>query len=114
MMNRKERCAAARKDLKLARKARKAKCLNDLVKLRSERRKTENGFEAQTRKDEELRIKNERHQMKKEHHEWDVRLKDAKFCHLAGQNVANFNKAARENPGFEAQYNAELAKHAAS
>ena len=84
------------------------KSLNDLLKLRSERRKAENGFEAQNRKKEELRIKNERHEMKKEHHEWDIRLKDAAFCHRAGQNVANFNKAIRENPGFEAQYIAEV------
>jgi hypothetical protein len=84
------------------------KCLNDLLKLRSEARKTANGFEAQNRKAEELRLKNERHEMKKEHHEWDVRLKDAAFCHRAGQNVANFNKAIREDPGFEAQYIAEV------
>jgi hypothetical protein len=84
------------------------KCLNDLVKLRSERRKAENGFEAQNRKNEELRIQNERHEMKKEHHEWDIRLKDAAFCHRAGQNVANTNKFAREIPGFEAQYIAEV------
>ncbi len=84
------------------------KCLNDLLKLRSERRKTENGFEAQKRKNEELRIQNERHEMKKDSHFWDVRFKDATFCHRACQNVANFNKAARENPGFEAQYLAEM------
>jgi hypothetical protein len=84
------------------------KCLNDLVKLRAERRKTENGFEAQTRKQEEFRVKNERHQMKKEHHYWDVRLKDAKFCHQTRQNVSANNKAALENPGFEAQYVAEI------
>ena len=80
------------------------KCLNDLLKLRSERRKTENGFEAQNRKKEERRIQSERHQMKKDHHEWDIRLKDAAFCHRAGQNVINFMKATLENPGFEAQY----------
>ena len=84
------------------------KCLNDLLKLRSERRKTENGFEAQKRKKEELRIQNERHEMQKEHHEWDIRLKDAAFCHRACQNVINFNKATRENPGFEAQLTAEV------
>jgi hypothetical protein len=84
------------------------KCLNDLLKLRSERHKAENGFKAQNRKKEELRIQNERHEMKKQHHEWDIRLKDAAFCHRAGQNVANFNKAIRENPGFEAQYIAEV------
>ena len=84
------------------------KCLNDFVKLRSEKRKTENGFEAQNRKNEELRLKNERHEMKKEHHEWDIRLKDAAFCHRVGQNVSHNNQAARENPGFEAQYIAEV------
>ena len=84
------------------------KCLNDLLKLRSERRKIENGFEAQNRKKEELRIQNERHEIKKDRHEWDIRLKDAAFCHRAGQNVINFNKATRENPGFEAQFTAEV------
>jgi hypothetical protein len=84
------------------------KSLNDLLKLRSERRRAENGFEAQKRKKEEIRIQNERHEMKKEHHYWDVRLKDAEFCHRAAQNVANFNKASLENPAFEAQYIAEI------
>ena len=46
--------------------------------------------------------------MKKEHHYWDVRIKDAQFCHRAGQNVANNNKAALENPSFEPQYVAEV------
>jgi hypothetical protein len=84
------------------------KCLNDLLKLRSEKRKTENGFEAQNRKNEELRLKNERHEMKKDHHEWDIRLKDAAFCHRVGKNVSHNNQAIRENPGFEAQYMAEV------
>jgi len=84
------------------------KCLSDFVKLRSEKRKSENGFEAQNRQNEEIRIKTERHEMKKEHHEWDIRLKDANFCHRVGQNVSNNNKASRENPGFEAQYIAEV------
>jgi hypothetical protein len=84
------------------------KCLNDLLKLRSEKRKTENGFEAQNRKNEELRVKNERHEMKKEHHFWDVRMKDAAFCNRVGLNVSHTNQATRENPGFEAQYMAEI------
>ena len=84
------------------------KCLNDLVKLRSEKRKTANGFEAQNRKNEETRLKNERHEMKKDHHEWDIRMKDAAFCHRVGLNVSHTTQAARENPGFEAQYLAEV------
>jgi hypothetical protein len=73
------------------------KCLNTLVKLRAETRKQQNGFEAQSRKEEEIRIKNERHQMKKQTHYWEVLKKDAETCF----------------PGFDAKYNAELAKHAA-
>jgi hypothetical protein len=87
------------------------KSLNDLLKLRAETRKQQNGFEAQTRKEEEVRIKNERHDMKKQTHYWEVLKKDAETCFRIGQNVAATNKAARENPGFEAQYNAELAKN---
>ena len=86
------------------------KSLNDLVKLRSERRKEENGFEAQNRKNEEIRLKNERHEMKKQTHYWDVIKKDAEACFRIGQNVAQNAKASAENPGFEAQYAAELAK----
>ncbi len=84
------------------------KSLNDLLKLRFEKRKAQNGFEAQNRKKEELRIQNERHEMKKEHHEWDIRLKDATFCHRVGLNVSHTTQAALENPGFEAQYMAEV------
>jgi hypothetical protein len=87
------------------------KSLNDFLKLRAEKRKTENGFEAQARQQEELRLKNERHQMKKETHYWEVLKKDAETCFRIGQNVSQNRKAAAADPGFEAQYNAELAKH---
>ena len=84
--------------------------MNDLAKLRAERRKTENGFEAQRRKEEERRIKNERHQMKKQTHYWDVLKKDAETCFRIGQKVSQNRKLAAEDHGFEAQYTAELAK----
>jgi hypothetical protein len=77
------------------------KSLNDLLKLRSERRKTENGFEAQARQQEELRLKIERHDMKKQTHYWDVLKKDAEACFRIGQNVGQHHKLAAENPGFE-------------
>ena len=86
------------------------KSLNDLLKLRAERRKTENGFEAQNRKAEELRIQNEKHEMKKQAHYWDVLRKDAEACHQLAANTAQQVKAAKEDPGFKAQYDAELAK----
>ena len=86
------------------------KCLNDLVKLRSERRKTENGFEAQNRKNEEMRIKNERHEMKKEHHEWNIRLKRCELGSQVTKNVVANANAAIEAPGFQAQFAAEMAR----
>jgi hypothetical protein len=61
------------------------KSLNDLLKLRAERRKEKNGFEAQTRKQEELRLKNESHEMKKQTHYWDVIKKDAEACFRIGK-----------------------------
>jgi len=87
------------------------KSLNDLLKLRAETRKTENGFEAQARKEEELRIKNEQHEMKKQTHYWEVLKKDAEACFRVSQTLTQNSKAAAEIPGFEAQYAAELAKH---
>jgi hypothetical protein len=79
------------------------KCLNDLLKLRAEKRKAERGFEAQ-------RIISEKHELKKQTHYWDVLMKDALTCrelsNLALQNI----EARRQNPGFEAEYQAELAK----
>ncbi len=42
------------------------KCLNALLKISAQREKRDNGFEAQRRKDEELRIKTERHEIKKQ------------------------------------------------
>jgi hypothetical protein len=86
------------------------KSLSDLLKLRAESRKTQNGFEAQQRKQEELRIKIERHEMKKQSHYWEVLRKDGEACHkLASLAIQQMN-AAKENPGFEAQYGAELEK----
>jgi len=86
------------------------KCLNDLIKLRAEKRKSELGFEAQARKEEELRIKNEQHEMKKQSQYWDVLHKDAKACHQLTMNLMQQSEARKENPGFQAEFEAELAK----
>jgi hypothetical protein len=51
--------------------------------------------------------------MKKQTHYWEVLKKDAETCFRIGQNVGQNRKLAAEDPGFEAQYTAELAKHAA-
>ena len=81
------------------------KSLNDLVKLRSEKRKEELGFEAQ-------RIQSERHEMKKQHHYWDILRKDGQANHQIIMNCAQFAAASEKSSGFEAQYAAELAKRA--
>lgn len=47
------------------------KCLNELLKLRAEKRKQEIGFESQTRE-------KERHAMAKERHHWRIRLAEAR------------------------------------
>ena len=78
--------------------------LHDLLKLRSERRKEQVGFEAQ-------RIKSEQHEMKKQKHYWDVLRKDGEACHQIAQNTLHNLKAAEEHSGFEAQFTADLATH---
>jgi hypothetical protein len=57
------------------------KCLNDLLKLRAEKRKHEIGFESQKRAKEEHTRKQEQHEMKKDHHKWDLALAEAKVNH---------------------------------
>jgi hypothetical protein len=79
------------------------KSLNDLLKLRAERRKAEIGFEAQ-------RIAQEKHEMKKQTHYWEVLRKDGEACHQISLNTLENLKARRENPDFESEYAAELAK----
>ena len=57
------------------------KSLNDLLKLRAEKRKAEIGFESQKRVEEEHTRKQEKHDMAKERHKWDVLLIEAKIEH---------------------------------
>ncbi len=80
------------------------KSLNDLARLRSERHKAGLGFEAQ-------KVQKEKHEMKKQSHYWDVLKKDAQACHQISLNTLQNIKASAENPGFQAAYDAELAKH---
>jgi hypothetical protein len=57
------------------------RCLNDLLKIRAEKRKAEIGFESQKRKQEEHDRKQEQHQMKKDVQKWTVALAEAKVYH---------------------------------
>jgi hypothetical protein len=57
------------------------KCLNELLKLRAERRKTEIGFESQKRANAEHTRKQEKHEMAKKYHAVDLLLAEAKIDH---------------------------------
>jgi hypothetical protein len=78
--------------------------LKQLLKIRSDHRKSEIGFEAQKRAEE-------KQQMKKDAHYWDVLKKDAQACHELARNLTQKMDAVKQNPDFSAQLEAELAKH---
>ena len=83
------------------------KCLHDLTKLRSDKRKAELGFEAQ-------KVAQEKHEMKKQKFYWEILAQDAQACRelskLATENIA----AGQAHPGFEAKYEEELEKRGLS
>ena len=70
------------------------KCLNDLLKLRAEKRKVQIGFESQQRKQEEHARKQEQHQMKKERHKWQIVLAEVK---VDGQQLRDLNRDITES-----------------
>ncbi len=86
------------------------KALNDLLKLRKEKRTEQNGFEAQKRKDEELRIKNERHEMKKQAHYWEVMRKDGEASNRISLNLLQKMQARKEFPNFDTELETEFTK----
>jgi hypothetical protein len=80
------------------------KCLNDLLKLRAEKRKAELGFEAHKRKENDQRLKNELHEISKKTRAAETRYQIA----VTADKILSSHQ---NNPGFEAQYEVELAKH---
>jgi hypothetical protein len=69
------------------------KSLNDLLKLRAEKRKEQIGFERQ----QEHTRKQEKHNMKKERHQWDIFLAQAKFDH---QTLRTLNRDIDESAKY--------------
>jgi len=57
------------------------KCLNELLRIRAEKKKQEIGFESQKRKQEEHDRKQEQHKMKKDLHQWAAMFAEAKVYH---------------------------------
>jgi hypothetical protein len=70
------------------------KALNDLLKLRAEKRKAEIGFERQQHAEADQTRKQERHEMAKEHQKWATLLAEAKL--YSQQPVATRLKISEE------------------
>ena len=79
------------------------KCLTDLIKLRTARDKVKLGFEAQ-------KIASQKHEMKKEHHEWDIAKKDALTCQEISRLLAMNIEAGKTHPTFHEEFEAELTR----
>jgi len=70
------------------------KALNDLLKLRAEKRKAEIGFERQQHAQADQIRKQERHEMKKERHKWEILLAEVK---VEGQQLRDLNRDMAES-----------------
>jgi hypothetical protein len=70
------------------------KALNDLLKLRAEKRKAEIGFERKQRVEADQLRKQERHEMKKERHKWEIILAEVK---VEGQQLRDLNHDIAES-----------------
>ncbi|MGI9075365.1 MAG: hypothetical protein ACR2JB_29505 [Bryobacteraceae bacterium] len=63
------------------------KCLNDLLRLRAEKRRQEIGFESQTQKQADQTHRESSESRKQELHRWNVLLAEAKLDHQLMQNI---------------------------
>jgi hypothetical protein len=70
------------------------KCLNDLLKLRAAKRKEQIGFESQQRAEREQIRKQEKHEMRKERHKWEILLAEVK---VDGQQLRDLNRDIAES-----------------
>ncbi len=70
------------------------KSLNDLLKLRAEKRKAEIGFERKQHAQADQIRKQERHEMKKERHKWEILLAEVK---IEGQQFRDLNRDMAES-----------------
>jgi hypothetical protein len=78
------------------------KAMNDLLKLRAAKRRQQIGFESQQRAEREEVRKQEKHEMKKERHKWDILLAEAK---VDGQQLRDLNHDIKESERLRAYMN---------
>jgi hypothetical protein len=70
------------------------KALNDLLKLRAAKCKEQIGFESQRRAEREQIRRQEKHEMKKERHKWEILLAEVK---VDGQQLRDLNRDIAES-----------------
>jgi hypothetical protein len=75
------------------------KALNDLLKLRAARRKQQIGFELQQRAERNQTRKQEKHEMQKERHKWQILLAEVK---VDGQQLRDLNRDIKESERLRA------------
>ncbi len=78
------------------------KALNDLLKLRTEKRKAEIGFERQQHAQANETRRQERHEMKKERHKWEILLAEVK---VDAQQLRDLNRDMAESERLLAEAN---------
>jgi hypothetical protein len=81
-----------------------SKCLNDLLKLRSEKRKAEIGFASQNRQ-EEL------HEIKKRRQEMAVKNAEASLDFQLMMNVSRYCGEINKDPAQDARFREELRRY---
>ena len=82
------------------------KALNDLLKLRAAKRKEQIGFESQQRAERDQARKQEKHQMQKERHKWQILLAEVK---VDGQQLRDLNRDITESERLHAFMNSPKA-----
>jgi len=78
------------------------KALNDLLKIRVEKRKAEIGFERQEQARAIETRRQERHEMKKERHKWEILLAEVK---VEGQQLRDLSHDIKESERLLAEMN---------
>ncbi len=87
------------------------KCLNDLYKLRAEKRKAEFGVEAQRAKTAKENRENERHEMKKVTHGIETFQKDVTAHNDLAKLIALTEQYSKDIPGFDDRFARKVAQH---
>jgi hypothetical protein len=87
------------------------KCLNDLLKLRSEKRKAEIGFESQKRREAEEQRLQEKHEMQQRRKELGVLTAGAQLEDVLITNFGRYYAEIGKDPAKDAKYSELLTRN---